>query len=98
MHFIIVKKSSKRSGFVLYSYFKDSVVFKKKENFQSKYVTGVPFVNKRYTTGIPFPSKMLYKRASCWTSGRCLSLKNFDRYPWATYERWKIENFIKSQK
>ena len=57
-----VKKSRKRSDFVIYSYFKDSVftAVKRDAKFQARYI-------KR----VPFRSKMLYKhkRVSGWTQG-----------------------------
>ena len=53
-----VKKSRKRSGFVIFSYLKvrqpHLTPGKRDVKFQSKYVKGVPFVNKRYTKGEPF--------------------------------------------
>ena len=43
MHFMAVKKSRKRSGFVIYSYFKDSTctALKRDAKFQPRYVKGV---------------------------------------------------------
>ena len=62
MHFIRVKKSRKRSDFVISSYFKDSVftIVKRDAKLQTSYVKGVSFL-----------SKMLYthKRVSGWTTG-----------------------------
>ena len=45
MHFMAVKMSRKRSGFVLYSYIKDSAFteLKRDANFYTRYVKGVPF-------------------------------------------------------
>ena len=59
MHFMIVKKSRKRSGFVIYSFFKDSAftAIKREENALTRYVKGVAFINKRHTKGLPFLSK-----------------------------------------
>ena len=55
-----VKKSRKRCGFVIFSYLKvrqpHLTPGKRDVKFQSKYVKGVPFVNKRYTKGEPFQS------------------------------------------
>ena len=55
-----VKKSRKRSGFVIYSYSKvrqpHLTPGKRDVKFQSKYVKEVPFVNRRYTKGEPFQS------------------------------------------
>ena len=67
MHFLAVKKSRKSSGFVMYSYFKDST-------FTAKpgYVKRVPFVNRRYTKGAPFRSKLVYKMVRGWISGLSL--------------------------
>ena len=51
------------SGFVIYSYFKDSVFtacFKRDAKFQIRYVKGVPSANRRYTEGVFLPSKMVY--------------------------------------
>ena len=49
-------KSRKRSIFVIDSYLKDSAftAVKRGAKFQTRYVTGVPFVNRRYTKGVPF--------------------------------------------
>ena len=60
-------KSRKRSGFVIYLYFKDRALttVKRDTKFKTRYVKGIPliyFVNRRYTKGVPFPSKMLCKR------------------------------------
>ena len=43
MHFMAVKKSRKRSGFVIYSYLKDSAftAVKRDAKFQSRFVKGV---------------------------------------------------------
>ena len=50
MHFMAVKKSRKRSGFVIYSLLKDSAfaVVERGASFLTRYVKGVPFVNRRY--------------------------------------------------
>ena len=40
--------------------------------FETWYVKGVPFVNKRCMKGVPFLSKMVYKRVRGWTAGRSL--------------------------
>ena len=44
MHFMAVKKLRNRSGFVIYSYLKDSVftAFKRDGKFYTRYVKGVP--------------------------------------------------------
>ena len=51
MHFMSLKKSRKRSGFVIYSYFKDKAfaAVERGANFLTRYVKGVPFVNRRCT-------------------------------------------------
>ena len=61
MHFLAVKKSIKRSRFVIYSYFKDSAftAVKRDVKFLTMYVKGVPFVNRSYTKGVPFLSKIV---------------------------------------
>ena len=48
MHFIRVKKSRKRSDFVISSYFKDSVftVVKRDAKLQTRFVKGVSFLSK----------------------------------------------------
>ena len=72
MHFMAVKKLRNRSGFVIYSYLKDSVftAFKWDAKFYTRYVKGAPLVNRRYTKGEPFVSKMVYKRVRGCTLGR----------------------------
>ena len=47
-------KSRKRSVFVIDSYLKDSTftAVKRDAIFQTRYVKGVPFVNRRYTKGV----------------------------------------------
>ena len=54
----------KLPGFVIYSYLKDSALtaVKRDETFLTRYVKGVPFVNRRYAKGVSFLSKMIYKR------------------------------------
>ena len=49
-------KLRKRSIFVIDSYLNGSVftALKKDAKFLTKYVKGVPFVNRRYTKGVPF--------------------------------------------
>jgi len=50
MHFVAMKKSTKRSGLGIYSYFKDSAVsaVKETEKFYARYVKGVPRAHIRY--------------------------------------------------
>lgn len=66
MHFAAVKKSTKRSGFVIYSKSKESAftAIKAIRWMQSStwYLKGVPFVSKRYMIGVPFLPKMVNKR------------------------------------
>ena len=64
MHFISRKTLRKLPGFVIYSYLKDSALtaVKRDEKFLTRYVKGVPFVNRRYAKGVSFLSKMVYKR------------------------------------
>ena len=64
MHFLAVKKSRKRSGFVIDLYFKDIKFTAVKEDgkFQSRYVKGVPFINRVRTKEAPFLSKMVSPR------------------------------------
>jgi len=51
MDFMAGKKSRKRSGFVIYSYLKDSAfaAVERGADFLTRHVKGVPFVNRRYT-------------------------------------------------
>ena len=75
MHFLAVKKSRKRSGFVTYSYFKDSAFTLravKNAKFETRYVKRVPFINRGYTKEAPFRSKLVYKRVRGWISGLSL--------------------------
>ena len=67
-------KSRKRSIFVTDSYWKDSAftAVKRDAKSQTRYVKGVPFVNRRYMKGVPFLWKMVHKRVMVWTSGRSL--------------------------
>ena len=48
--FMVAKSREKRSGFVIYSYFKDSsfTAIKSDAKFYKGYMKGVPFVNRRY--------------------------------------------------
>ena len=57
------KKSRKRSGFVIYSYFKDRAltVVKGDAKFLTKYVKGVPFVSRKYVKGVPFLIEGIWK-------------------------------------
>ena len=79
MYFMAVKKSQKRSGFVMYSYFEDSALtaVESVAKFLIRYVRWVPFVNRRYIRGVPFRSKIVYKRVMGLTSGQSLPVKNF---------------------
>ena len=49
-------KSGKRSLFVICSFLKESAftAVERDAKFQTRYVKGVPFVNRRYTKGVPF--------------------------------------------
>ena len=47
------EKVVKHSGFVIYSYLKDSA-FKRDTKLLTRFVKGVPFVNRRYRKGVPF--------------------------------------------
>ena len=40
--------------------------------FETRYVKGVPFVNRRYKEWVPFLSKMVYERLRSWTLVRYL--------------------------
>ena len=51
MHFMVVKKSKKRSGFMIYSYFKDSVSQQLK-GIQISYSGGEPLSEKWYIKGL----------------------------------------------
>ena len=62
-----VKKSIKRSGFVLYSDLKFSTFTAVKN---TRYVKGVPFVSK----GVPFIPQMVFKGDRCGASERILSV------------------------
>ena len=70
------------SGFVIYSYVKESAFTAVKKGVQTT-GKGVPLVNRRYTTGIGIlrVSNMLYKRLRGWTLGRSLPEQNFVKYP-----------------
>ena len=62
------KKSKKRSIFVIDCYLKDSAftAVKRDAKFLTRYVKGVPFVNRRYTRVVPFSWKKVYKRVRGW--------------------------------
>ena len=64
MHIMDVKEPRKLSGFVIYSYLKESAftAVKRDAKLQTRSVKGVPFVNRRYTKGLPFLPKMVYSR------------------------------------
>ena len=49
------------SGFVIYSYFKDSAFTAcfKGDAIQTRFVKGVPFAYRRYTEGVSLLSKMV---------------------------------------
>ena len=67
------KKLRKRSGFEIYSYFKDSTLTQQLNSVQgSKLGMWVQFINRRYTKGMPFQSKMVYKAIpiKCFVSYR----------------------------
>ena len=66
-----VKKLRTCSGFVIYSYLKDSAFT------AVKGVKGAPFVNRKYTKGVPF----LFKDKKWLTSGQSLPVLNFVEYP-----------------
>ena len=53
--------SSKRYGFVIYTYLKDIefTAVKSDAKFKPRYVKRVPIVNRRYKKGLPFLSKMV---------------------------------------
>ena len=73
MHFAAVKKSRKRSGFVINSKSKESAFTAIKAIRWMKsstwYLKGVPFVSKKYMIGVPFLPKMVNKRVRGQTSG-----------------------------
>ena len=64
MHFMAVKKSRKRCGFVIYSYFEDSAftAVKRDAKLQPRYVSSTNVANRTYRKGVSFLSKMVYKR------------------------------------
>ena len=64
MHSVVVNKSTKRSGFVIYSCFEDSsfTAVKRNAKLQTRYVKRVSFFNIRFTKGVPSLSKMVSKR------------------------------------
>ena len=76
MHFLVVKKSRKRYGFVIFSYLKDRLsvftAIKRDAKFETRYEKGVPSVNRMYTKGVTFLCKKVYKRVMGWTPGRSL--------------------------
>ena len=49
--------------FFICSYFKGNTftALKRNKKFQTRFVKGVQFINRRYTKRIPFLSKMVYK-------------------------------------
>ena len=57
-------EDGKRSGFVVYSHFKNSAfqAIKRDAKFPARYVKKVPFLTEKYTKGVPFLPKMVYKR------------------------------------
>ena len=57
-------KSKKSLIFVIDSHSNDSAFTAVKRNakFLTRYVKGVPFVNRRYTKGVPFSLKMVYPK------------------------------------
>ena len=67
-------KSGKRSIFVIDSYLNDNkfTAVKRDVKFWTRYVKGVPFVNRRHTKGVPCSWKMVHKRVRGWTSGQSL--------------------------
>ena len=68
------RQSAPESLIVGYSYPKDSAftAVKRDAKFLSRFVKGVPFVNRKYTKGLPFLSNMVHKRVRSWSSGRNL--------------------------
>ena len=65
-------------------YFGNWFLFKRQciSEFLTKYVKGVPFVNRRYTKALPFSWKMVYKRVRGWISKRSLPrIWKFVEYP-----------------
>ena len=56
MHFMAVEKTSKLSGFVIWSYLRDIAftAVKRYAQFKTRCVKGVPFVNRRNTKGNSF--------------------------------------------
>ena len=55
LHFMAVRKSRKRSGFVIYSCLKDTAFTAVKKG-ETRYEKGVPFVNKKNTKVVLFLS------------------------------------------
>ena len=74
-----VKKLRTCSGFVIYSYLKDSAftAVKRDDKVKIRFVKGAPFVNRKYTKGVPF----LFKDKKWLTSGQSLPVLNFVEYP-----------------
>ena len=56
-----LKKTRKRFGFVIYSYFKDSAFTAVKRDAK---------VLSRYMKGVTFPSKLVHERVRGWTTQR----------------------------
>ena len=56
----VKKKTRKIPSLVIDSYLKDGAftAVKRDATFYTRYVKGVPFVNRRHTSGVPFPSKI----------------------------------------
>ena len=72
---MVVKKWRKRFGFVIYIRILKTVhlqKFVKEMKSSTRFLKGVPFVNRKYTKEVPFLSKMVCNRARGLTSGRSL--------------------------
>ena len=71
MNFMAVKESGKRSGFVIYSYLKDSAFTAVKRDAKGVFERGV-LSTEGIRNDYPFLSKSFIKRMRGWTTGTSL--------------------------
>ena len=77
-NWMVVRKWRKRFGFVIYIRIFKTIhlqKFVKEMKSSTRYVKGVPFVNRKYTKEVPFLSKMVCNRARGLTRGGALWCK-----------------------
>ena len=105
MHFMAVKKSRRRSGFVIYSYSKDSTftTVKRGAEFWTTHMKGIPFVNRKYTKGEQaFSVKKVYKRVrgldfGAETPHMSTPLEHHLRPNPTQQKLWKSQKFLSTQ-